>query len=150
WPTSTSTASGSFGDKRGVASFPVRSAARSGALQTRDRPKLGMTFVRSGGFTPGGPLAQCGAPRCGGAPAHPQRQLETSNTCTCDTPPLKSMQEKRTFNTLRMRLERILEKAFPKESGAARLQQVGLFTLIYLMQTDKEDVTARRLSLMTG
>jgi len=60
------------------------------------------------------------------------------------------MQEKRTFNTLRMRLERILEKAFPKESGAARLQQVGLFTLIYLMQTDKEDVTARRLSLMTG
>ncbi|MFL5072954.1 MAG: hypothetical protein ACJ8D9_25490 [Xanthobacteraceae bacterium] len=49
-----------------------------------------------------------------------------------------------------MRLERILEKAFPKESSAARLQQVGLFTLIYLMQADKADVTARRISHMTG
>jgi hypothetical protein len=60
------------------------------------------------------------------------------------------MQEKRTLSSLRMRLERILENAFPDETSAARLQQVGLFTLIYLMQADKEDVTARRLSQLTG
>jgi DNA-binding MarR family transcriptional regulator len=60
------------------------------------------------------------------------------------------MQAKRSLDALRMMLERILEKAFPRQSGAARLQQVGLFTLIYLMQADKEDVTARRLSHLTG
>jgi hypothetical protein len=49
-----------------------------------------------------------------------------------------------------MRVERILKKAFPKESGAARLQQVGLFTLIYMLQDDDEPVTARRLASMTG
>lgn len=49
-----------------------------------------------------------------------------------------------------MRVERILKKAFPKESGAARLQQVGLFTLIYMLQGDDEPVTARRLAMMTG
>ena len=60
------------------------------------------------------------------------------------------MQAKRSLDSLRMMLERILEKAFPRQTGAARLQQVGLFTLIYLMQADKEDVTARRLSRLTG
>ena len=49
-----------------------------------------------------------------------------------------------------MRVERILKKALPKESGAARLQQVGLFTLIYMLQGDDEAVTARRLAVMTG
>ena len=49
-----------------------------------------------------------------------------------------------------MLLERILENAFPRESGAARLQQVGLFTLIYLLQGDDKAVTARRLAEMTG
>lgn len=49
-----------------------------------------------------------------------------------------------------MRVERILKKAFPKESGAARLQQVGLFTLIYMLQGDDDPVTARRLAMMTG
>ncbi len=49
-----------------------------------------------------------------------------------------------------MRVQRILKKAFPKESGAARLQQVGLFTLIYMLQGDDEPVTARRLAMMTG
>lgn len=49
-----------------------------------------------------------------------------------------------------MLVERILEKVFPDETGAARLQQVGLFTLIYLLQDDKEPVTASRLSAMTG
>src|SRR2546421_13097770 len=61
-----------------------------------------------------------------------------------------SMQPHRSLKSLRMLLERILEKAFPRESGAARLQQVGLFTLIYVLQADKETVTARRLSRITG
>lgn len=34
--------------------------------------------------------------------------------------------------------------------GAARLQQVGLFTLIFMLQADEEPVTAVRLSRMTG
>src|SRR5438552_3940176 len=60
------------------------------------------------------------------------------------------MQPYHSLQSLRMQLERILERAFPKQSGAARLQQVGLFTLIYVMQGDKEAVTARRLSRLTG
>ena len=40
---------------------------------------------------------------------------------------------------------------FPNETGAARLQQVGLFTLIYMLQGDNEPVTiSRRLEQMTG
>src|SRR5712692_7500058 len=49
-----------------------------------------------------------------------------------------------------MQVERILGEVFPDETGAARLQQVGLFTLIYLLQGGKEPVTASRLSAMTG
>ena len=49
-----------------------------------------------------------------------------------------------------MLLERILEATFPHESGAARVQQVGLFTLIYVLQGDREPVTAKRLAEMTG
>jgi predicted transcriptional regulator len=49
-----------------------------------------------------------------------------------------------------MRIERILETTFPNQSGAARLQQVGLFTLIYVLQSEKKVVTARRLSQLTG
>ena len=49
-----------------------------------------------------------------------------------------------------MLLERILEATFPHESGAARVQQVGLFTLIYVLQGDRKPVTARRLAEMTG
>src|SRR5262245_14131305 len=49
-----------------------------------------------------------------------------------------------------MLIERILDKAFPRTSGAARLKQIGLFTLIYVLQDDKEPVTARRLSRLTG
>jgi predicted transcriptional regulator len=49
-----------------------------------------------------------------------------------------------------MLVERILAKVFPDETGAARLQQVGLFTLIYLLQGDKAPITASRLSGMTG
>jgi DNA-binding transcriptional regulator GbsR (MarR family) len=60
------------------------------------------------------------------------------------------MQPQRTDNSLRMLLDHILENAFPGQSGASRLQQVGLFTLIYVMQGDAEPVTARRLSQVTG
>ncbi len=60
------------------------------------------------------------------------------------------MQAESARKEIRMRVERILKKALPKESGAARLQQVGLFTLIYMLQGDDEPVTARRLALMTG
>jgi DNA-binding transcriptional ArsR family regulator len=51
---------------------------------------------------------------------------------------------------IRMLVERILAEALPDESGAARLQQVGLFTLIYMLQGDDEPVTASRLARMTG
>ncbi len=51
---------------------------------------------------------------------------------------------------LRMFVERIINATFPRETAAARLQQVGLFTLIYMLQDEKEPVTAARLSQMTG
>ena len=51
---------------------------------------------------------------------------------------------------IRMFVERILKEVFPEETGAARLQQVGLFTLIYMLQGDKGPVTATRLVQMTG
>ena len=60
------------------------------------------------------------------------------------------MQPDSSLRRLLMLLEHILAEVFPDETGAARLQQVGLFTLIYLLQSDKEPVTAARLSAMTG
>src|SRR4051794_20124077 len=47
-----------------------------------------------------------------------------------------------------MLVERIVDEIFPKETGASRLQQVGLFTLIYLMQRDPP-VTAARVAEVT-
>jgi predicted transcriptional regulator len=49
-----------------------------------------------------------------------------------------------------MLVERILHKVLPKESGAARLQQIGLFTLVYMLQGDKGPVTVSRLMRITG
>src|SRR5262245_14878482 len=60
------------------------------------------------------------------------------------------MQPSGAIADLRMLLERILEKTFPRESGAARMQQVALFTLIYVLQGDDEPVTARRLAELSG
>src|SRR5262245_7265850 len=60
------------------------------------------------------------------------------------------MQQPRNLNALRIYLQRILDTAFARQTGAARVQLLGLFTLIYLLQSDKADVTARRLSLMRG
>ena len=51
---------------------------------------------------------------------------------------------------IRMVLERIVNEAFPDETPAARLQQVGLFTLIYMMERDEEPLTAARLARFTG
>ena len=51
---------------------------------------------------------------------------------------------------IRMFVEKILDEVLPNETGAARLQQVGLFTLIYMLQDDKEPVTVSRLMVMTG
>jgi predicted transcriptional regulator len=60
------------------------------------------------------------------------------------------MQLELVYKLTRMFAEPILKKVFHKESGAARLQQVGLFTLIFMLQADEEPVTAVRLSRMTG
>jgi predicted transcriptional regulator len=51
---------------------------------------------------------------------------------------------------IRMFIERIISETFPGETGAARLQQLGLFVLIFAYETDKEPVTATRLSELTG
>jgi predicted transcriptional regulator len=48
-----------------------------------------------------------------------------------------------------MFIERIVSEVFAKETGASRLQQIGLFTLIYAMQRDPP-VTAARIAELTG
>jgi len=60
------------------------------------------------------------------------------------------MQPDLSRKVIRMLVERILEKVLPKETGAARLQQIGLFTLIYMLEGDKEPVTVSRLMKITG
>jgi predicted transcriptional regulator len=50
---------------------------------------------------------------------------------------------------LRMLTEKIMEEISPGESGAARLQQAGLFLLIYVLQGDSEPVTVSRLERIT-
>ena len=51
---------------------------------------------------------------------------------------------------LDMYVERILAKVFPKETGAARLQQLGLFLLVFVLERNGEPVTAARLAEATG
>ena len=51
---------------------------------------------------------------------------------------------------LRMQVGRILAEVFPEETGALRVQQVGLFTLIFMLQGDDEPVTSARLAALTG
>jgi Fic family protein len=60
------------------------------------------------------------------------------------------MQVDRHRELIRMFVERIIDKAFPGETAAARLQQVGLFTLIYMWEGEGEPVTAARLARMTA
>ena len=51
---------------------------------------------------------------------------------------------------LRVFAERIVNKVSPDETSAARLQQIGMFALIYIMEKDEEKLTAARLSRFTG
>jgi DNA-binding MarR family transcriptional regulator len=51
---------------------------------------------------------------------------------------------------LRTFAERIVNAVFPEETSAARLQQIGMFTLIYIMEKDEEKLTAARLGRFTG
>jgi predicted transcriptional regulator len=49
-----------------------------------------------------------------------------------------------------MMVEPILAEVFPEETAALRIQQVGLFTLILMLQGDDEPVTAARLAAVSG
>ncbi len=51
---------------------------------------------------------------------------------------------------IRMFIDRIVRETFAGETGAARLQQLGLFVLIFAYENDEEPVTATRLSELTG
>src|SRR3954462_11161784 len=51
---------------------------------------------------------------------------------------------------LKMITRRILEETFPGETGASRLQQIGLFTLILSMEDEHDNPpTATRLAALT-
>src|SRR5437588_1971086 len=58
------------------------------------------------------------------------------------------MQAELSRQRLRMFIERIVNKIFAKETGALRMQQIGLFTLIYVLQDDEKPVTASRIAAM--
>jgi len=60
------------------------------------------------------------------------------------------MQVELSRQRLRMFIEQIVNKVFPDESGALRMQQIGLFTLIYVMQDGEQPVTASRIAAMMG
>jgi predicted transcriptional regulator len=49
-----------------------------------------------------------------------------------------------------MFVERIMSEVLPDETGAARLQQLGLFTMIFALEQEGEPVTAARLAEITG
>src|SRR5262245_48023520 len=119
-PTRRSRASGDFADMN----FPGRDGASHRAAQWRN---------------------VC---RSASRPAKERRRVTV--TCNSHITTLKLMQPNRGLTELLMCLERILESAFPGESGAARLQQVALFTLIYLLQRHGKPATASRLGEMSG
>jgi DNA-binding MarR family transcriptional regulator len=51
---------------------------------------------------------------------------------------------------VRMFVEPILAEVFPGETGAARMQQIGLLTVILMLQNTGEPVTAARIAEMSG
>jgi predicted transcriptional regulator len=51
---------------------------------------------------------------------------------------------------LGMSVDRIVSEIFPDETGGARLQQVGLFIVIFVLEGDRAPVTAPRLAELTG
>ena len=48
-----------------------------------------------------------------------------------------------------MFVERIVSEVLPNETGAARLQQLGLFTLIFALEQSRTPITAARLAEIT-
>jgi len=48
-----------------------------------------------------------------------------------------------------MYVARIVDEIIPGETGAARLQQIGLFTLIFVLEQNGEPITADRLVEIT-
>jgi predicted transcriptional regulator len=48
-----------------------------------------------------------------------------------------------------MFVARIVDEIVPGETGAARLQQIGLFTLIFVLEENGTPVTAERLAQIT-
>lgn len=48
-----------------------------------------------------------------------------------------------------MFVARIVDEIVPDETGAARLQQIGLFTLIFVLEENGTPVTAERLAEIT-
>jgi DNA-binding MarR family transcriptional regulator len=51
---------------------------------------------------------------------------------------------------LGMFIDRILDEVFPDETGASRMQQIALFTLIFVLEGRGEPVTASRVAELTG
>src|SRR5207237_10568246 len=47
-------------------------------------------------------------------------------------------------------VERLLAEVFPGETAAARMQQLGLFTLIFVLQDDGQPITSARLTTVSG
>jgi hypothetical protein len=54
------------------------------------------------------------------------------------------------FRLVRMLVQEILAEAFPDETAAARVQQIGIFTIIFMLQGDGEPVTAARVAAVSG
>jgi hypothetical protein len=54
------------------------------------------------------------------------------------------------FRLVRMLVEPILAEIFPDETPAARVQQIGVFTLIFMLQADDEPVTSARVAAVSG
>src|SRR3954466_10871131 len=54
------------------------------------------------------------------------------------------------LRALRMLVERLLAEVFPGETAAARIQQLGLFTLIFVLQDDGQPTTSARLTTVSG
>jgi DNA-binding MarR family transcriptional regulator len=50
----------------------------------------------------------------------------------------------------RMFTRQILDEVFPGETGASRLQQIGVFTLIFAGGEDGQPLTAAQLAALTG
>jgi predicted transcriptional regulator len=60
------------------------------------------------------------------------------------------MQPDSSRELFRMFVDRIVQRTFAGETPAARLQQIGMFALIYMLERDEEPLTAARLARYTG